>query len=135
MDNRLLGLHLLTPAFGLLTALRGITALLGAHQHVVFENCRIHHPKCGANNTPMKLLIKMLPTAKICTHLFCSLLVNIHFRLVFLYNVHYAVLPLVFYLRLGPTLGPIYMNYAYITPCPVQIIQYSWLLCIRKVLL
>jgi hypothetical protein len=31
-----LGLHLLTPAFGLLTALRGITALLGLFLIVLF---------------------------------------------------------------------------------------------------
>jgi hypothetical protein len=79
MDNRLLGLHLLTPAFGLLTALRGITALLGAQQRIVFEYCRIHHPKCGANNTPLKfeLLIKMLLV------LSCSILLHLHFRLAF----------------------------------------------------
>ncbi len=57
MDNRLLGLHLLTPAFGLLTALRGITALLGAQQQIVFVNCRIHHFKCGAKNNPTKIRI------------------------------------------------------------------------------
>jgi hypothetical protein len=55
MDNRLLGLHLLTPAFGLLTALRGITALLGAHQQIVSENCRIYPPKFGAKNNPTKI--------------------------------------------------------------------------------
>ncbi len=110
MDNRLLGLHLLTPAFGLLTALRGITALLGAHQQIVSENCRIYPPKFGAKNNPTKIRnnywSKCDLLQKICTRLFCSLLLQIHFRLAFLYNVHYAKFFFGFLLKAWPHIWP-----------------------------
>ncbi len=109
MDSRLLGLHLLTPAFGLLTALRGITALLGAQQQTVaFIILNVEQTTLGWNSNYWS---KCYLLQKYVLVLSCSLLLQIHFRLAFLYNVHYAKFFFGFYFRLGSTLGPICIHY------------------------
>jgi hypothetical protein len=104
MDKRLLGLHLLTPAFGLLTALRGITALLGAQQQIVFENCRIYPPKCGAKHNPTK--IRITYCKKYVLVLSCSLLLQIHFRLAFFVKCTLSRVFLWFLFQAWPHISP-----------------------------
>jgi hypothetical protein len=107
MDNRLSGLHLLTPAFGLLTALRGITALLGAHSKSSLKTDAFILLNVAQKTTRRKfeLLIKMLPTAK-TIYSFCP--AHFFYKSIsgwfFLYNVHYVFLW--FLLQAWPHIGP-----------------------------